>query len=118
MINAGYSESECVKQLAQSKCQALFTCVPLLTLALQCAAKANIPEKHVYILEVPKETMKGVELPTGCKTVDQLIVEGATYPPLPPLAWSEGRGAQQVAFLCASSGTSGLPVRSTYLFLG
>ncbi|KAM5380142.1 hypothetical protein ACJZ2D_003789 [Fusarium nematophilum] len=36
--------------------------------------------------------------------------EGAKLPELESLRWTEGQGARQTAFLCYSSGTSGLPV--------
>jgi hypothetical protein len=44
------------------------------------------------------------------KTVGELIEEGKKLAPLPPLNWSKGQGGTQTAFLCYSSGTSGLPV--------
>jgi acyl-CoA synthetase (AMP-forming)/AMP-acid ligase II len=47
---------------------------------------------------------------TEFKTVDQLIEEGSNQPRLPELNWSKGEGARRCAFLCYSSGTSGLPV--------
>lgn len=44
------------------------------------------------------------------KTVAQLIDDGQKLPDLEPLKWEKGQGARQTAFLCYSSGTSGLPV--------
>lgn len=43
------------------------------------------------------------------KTVDQLIQDGMKQPRLEDLKWEKGQGARQTAFLCYSSGTSGLP---------
>lgn len=62
------------------------------------------------MLEVPKELTGGKALPKGLKTVNQLIEEGAHLPALEILKWNKGQGARQTAFLCYSSGTSGLPV--------
>lgn len=44
------------------------------------------------------------------KTVDDLVELGHSVPDLEPLNWTKGQGARQVAFLCYSSGTSGMPV--------
>uniref|UniRef100_A0A0D2XGC2 Uncharacterized protein n=1 Tax=Fusarium oxysporum (strain Fo5176) TaxID=660025 RepID=A0A0D2XGC2_FUSOF len=38
-----------------------------------------------------------------------LIDEGRHLPPLPPLRWVKEQGKRQVAYICFSSGTSGLP---------
>jgi acyl-CoA synthetase (AMP-forming)/AMP-acid ligase II len=43
------------------------------------------------------------------KTVDDLIREGKALDRLEPLNWASGDGAKKAAFLCYSSGTSGLP---------
>ena len=40
-------------------------------------------------------------------------VKGGKLPGLAPLSFGKGQGARQAAFLCYSSGTSGLPVRTT-----
>jgi acyl-CoA synthetase (AMP-forming)/AMP-acid ligase II len=53
------------------------------------------------------------------KTVGQLIDAGKKLPELEPLKWEKGQGARQTAYLCYSSGTSGLPVsRMMTLLLG
>jgi hypothetical protein len=44
------------------------------------------------------------------KTVGQLIAAGEKLPRIEPLKWEKGQGAKQTAYLCYSSGTSGLPV--------
>lgn len=107
--NAAYSRAELEHQLRSSGAKALFTCQPLLPLALEAASKCNIPKRRVYLLQVPKELAGGSEPPKEFKTVDDLIAEGASLPELEPLRWEKGQGARQTAFLCYSSGTSGLP---------
>lgn len=42
--------------------------------------------------------------------MDDLIALGKGQRDLEPLRWEKGQGARQTAFLCYSSGTSGLPV--------
>jgi len=60
------------------------------------------------LLELPSAVTGGM---SGGKlrTVDDLIKDGASCSSLEPLNWSKGEGARRVAFLCYSSGTSGLP---------
>lgn len=105
--NAAYSASELSFQLNNSKATCLFTCIPLLDTALEAAAKAGIPKERVYILEMPNGLSGNKEQPF--KTVGQLIAQGEKLPRLEPLKWNKGDGAKKVAFLCYSSGTSGLP---------
>ncbi|CAI9629671.1 acetyl-synthetase-like protein [Alternaria burnsii] len=106
--NAAYSAAELEYQLKNSGAKALFTCVPLLETARQAAKKSGIPENRIYILEVP-ESFAGKKTPQGLKTVDDLIREGQKLDRLPKLNWEKGDGALRTAFLCYSSGTSGLP---------
>lgn len=106
--NAAYSASELEYQLKNSGAKALFTCVPLLETARQAAKASGIPENRIYILEVP-EQLAGKPTPKGLKTVDDFIREGEKLDRLEPLKWEAGEGARRSAFLCYSSGTSGLP---------
>lgn len=80
-------------------------------MALEAAKTSGIPRKHVYLLALPKEATGGLPSPPDIKTVDQLIEDGTKLPPLEKIKWEKGQGARQTAFLCYSSGTSGLPVR-------
>ncbi|MCJ1293038.1 hypothetical protein MMC34_004591 [Xylographa carneopallida] len=106
--NAAYSADELAYQLNNSGSKALFTCVPLLPVALEAASRSNIPKDRVFLISLPKE-FTGQDNPNEFKTVDWLIEEGTQLPQLEDLQWGEGQGARQVAFLCYSSGTSGLP---------
>lgn len=109
-ISPAYTTEQVAHQLEFVKCKALFTSAPLIEVALEAAATAGIPRNHVYILEIPEAATKGQKAPKDLKTVDQLIEQGRDKSPLPGLNWSPGQGARQTAFLCSSSGTSGLPV--------
>ena len=108
--NAAYEVSELEYQLKNSGAKALFTCLPLLKTAQEAAKRSGIPSDRIYLLELPK-IFTGQDNPSGIKTVGDLIREGAKEERLEPLNWEEGDGAKKVAFLCYSSGTSGLPVR-------
>ncbi|KAF4628656.1 hypothetical protein G7Y89_g9495 [Cudoniella acicularis] len=105
--NAAYSASELEFQLKNSSSTALFTCMPLLETALKAAKGADIPNERVFILEMPKQFSGDKSVPF--KTVGQLVTEGARLPKLESLKWEKGQGARQTAYLCYSSGTSGLP---------
>ncbi|KAL8676653.1 MAG: hypothetical protein Q9186_006852 [Xanthomendoza sp. 1 TL-2023] len=107
--NAAYSQAELEYQLRSSGSKALFTCLPLLPIALRAASKCNIPRNKIFLLQVPKEITGGQDPPRNIKTVNQLIQEGSSLPELEDLRWEKGQGARQTAFLCYSSGTSGLP---------
>jgi acyl-CoA synthetase (AMP-forming)/AMP-acid ligase II len=59
----------------------------------------------VFIMDLPNHAHK-----PPFKTVNDLVELGHSVPDLEPLKWVKGQGSRQVAFLCYSSGTSGLPV--------
>ena len=103
--NAAYSVQELRHQLVYSKCKALFTVMPLLPTALEAARLAGIPTHRIFLCDMPGHTTS-----TQYKSLEQLINEGGQLADLEPLRWTKGQGARQTAFLCYSSGTSGLPV--------
>ncbi|KAL2856373.1 hypothetical protein BJX68DRAFT_253496 [Aspergillus pseudodeflectus] len=104
--NAAYSASELKHQLIDSKAKALFTCVPLLPVALEAASAAGHPTNRIYLIDV----LPGSDnLPAQYKTLSQLIEAGKSLPKLEKISWRAGEAARRTAFLCYSSGTSGLP---------
>lgn len=117
-ISPSYSTAELTRQLKAVKCKALFTCATLFPTALEAALAAGIPKARVYLLEIPEKAMKGAKMPIDIKSLDQLVDEGKEQAPLPQLNWSQGQGARQTAFLCSSSGTSGLPVGFSFPAVG
>lgn len=105
LASASYSAPELAHQLKFSGVKVLFTCIALLDTALAAAAQAGIPKEKVFILPMTDDKTKVPFL-----SIEDLIVEGVDLEPLPPLKWTKGQGERQPAFLCYSSGTSGLPV--------
>lgn len=103
--SAAYSAQELEHQLRSSGAKALFTCVALLDTALKAAKTVGISEEAIFILPMPGDKGKA-----PFSTVDELIAEGKDLQPTPALNWIKGQGTRQVAYLCYSSGTSGLPV--------
>ena len=92
--------------MRSSGSKALFTCVPLLDVALTAAKAVGIPDDAIFLLPVP-----GAEKhKSPYTTVDDLVAEGEKLPAVEPLKWIKGQAARQAAYLCYSSGTSGLPV--------
>lgn len=103
--NAAYNADELEHQLTNSGAKVLFTVMPLLPVALEAASKSNISKKNIYICEMPGDG----PIPKEYKTLSQLLKEGESLPELEPIKWTKGQAARQTAFLCYSSGTSGLP---------
>lgn len=106
--NAMYSAEELTHQLTTSRCKALFTVPSLLPVALEAAEAAGIPRARVYLCDMPAEPAQNVS--TEFKTLAQLIERGRDLPELEPIRWEQGQAKRQTAYLCYSSGTSGLPV--------
>jgi len=106
--NAQYNADEVAYQMQSSGAKCIFTCLPLLQTTLKAAQKVGIPRNKIYLLELPKE-LTGGATNGEFKTVSDLVEDGRKLPPLEPLQWSKGEGARRTAFLCYSSGTSGMP---------
>lgn len=107
--NAAYSVDELHHQLVTSGAKALFTVEPLLDIALMAAKRAKLPEDKIFVCDLPYDRSSSSR-PTRYRTFKDLVSEGQNLPAIENIRWSEGQGTQQTAFLCYSSGTSGLPV--------
>lgn len=106
--SAAYNQQELEYQLKATNASVLFTCGgPLLETALKAAETVNLPRDRIFIVDTVLTSYKPVP---GFVTVAQLIDQGRGLPALPKLQWLPGQGVRQVAFICFSSGTSGLPV--------
>lgn len=105
--NAAFTAEELASQLKSSEAQALFTVFPLLDVAVTAARQAGLPPTRVFICEMPHDNAS--KYPRNLKTLSWLIERGRDLDGLEPIRWTPGQGARQTAFLCYSSGTSGLP---------
>lgn len=105
--NAAYNADELTYQMKSAGAKAIFTCIPLLETTLVAAKACGIPQERIYILEMAEAFTGKVNVPF--KTVDQLIEQGKKLAPVEKARWTKGQGGTQTAFLCYSSGTSGLP---------
>ncbi|THX98529.1 phenylacetyl-CoA ligase-like protein, partial [Aureobasidium pullulans] len=104
--NAVYSSAELEHQVKSSGSQLVITCTELLPVALAAVKAAGLPQENVILLPMPEDDSSNKE---PFLTLEDLIKRGEKLPPLEPLRWSNGQGRRQSAFLCYSSGTSGLP---------
>ncbi|XEV06024.1 hypothetical protein FSHL1_011311 [Fusarium sambucinum] len=104
--NAAYSVDELTHQLKASGAKALLTCTPLLEVALEASKNVGIPEENIFLFEIPR-----AEPVSKFKhaSLEDLVREGSELDRVDELQWVPGQGARQTAFLCFSSGTSGLP---------
>jgi len=103
-VSAIFNEKELAEQLRNSKAKVIFTVLPLLETSLKAAKMCSIPEKRVYICDMPGDG------PSPLITLSQLLARGGSLPPLEPMKWSPGQSKRQVAIISHSSGTSGVPV--------
>jgi hypothetical protein len=101
--------------LKDSGAKCIFTCVPLLQSTLEAAAKVGMGKDKIFILEMP-DVLTGGAKADGFLTVSDLVERGRGLAKLEELRWQKGDGAKKAAFLCYSSGTSGLPVSSPCLY--
>ncbi|CAH0051033.1 unnamed protein product [Clonostachys solani] len=104
--NAAYSAAELTHQLKSSGAKALITCTPLLSTALEASRSVGIPDENVFLFDIPEAEPSSR---FQHATVEDLIVSGSGLGEIDQLRWVGGQGARQTAFLCFSSGTSGLP---------
>ena len=88
----------------------MFTCLPLLQNALAACEKVGILRNRIYLLDTPNSAIRDTPMPSGLSSLNGLIELGFSEPALAPLKLKPGEGGRRVAFLCYSSGTSGLPV--------
>ncbi|KAJ5220197.1 NRPS-like protein biosynthetic cluster [Penicillium chermesinum] len=109
LLHPTSSAAEIKRHISITQCRVLFTCRSLLTTSNQVLAERGVLDHKVFLLELPDELGKMPSLPDQAqKTVEQLVQQGSSLPPIEPLRWKLGQGREQVAYLCPTSGTSGL----------
>jgi 4-coumarate--CoA ligase len=101
--NPAYGAGELAYQLKDSGSSALITSLNLLSTSLEALKEVpSIPSDRIFLLDVPKHD-KYV-------TVEQLIQNGGkSGRKVKPLKLKKGEGKTRLAFICYSSGTTGLP---------
>jgi len=71
---------------------------------------AGLLKSQIYLIDVPQEILGDTKPPLALKSVSQIAEAGKLLPPAEIVYWGSGEAARRTAFLCYSSGTSGLPV--------
>lgn len=99
---------ELTHQLLISKAKVIFTVASLLETAVESARRCGIPQKRIYICDMADDDDDRTSNFTKLST---LFHRGRLIPELEAKIWNPGQSEKQVAFMCFSSGTSGLPVR-------
>lgn len=109
-VNAAYNAEELHYQMNDSGAKAIFTCLPLLKTCKDGVKKSKLGDDKIYILPLPDQVTPGMKN-KGHKTIEDLVKMGSKLPRLPPSdeGWKKGEAKTRCAFLCYSSGTSGLP---------
>lgn len=109
-VNAAYNASELEYQMKDSGAKAIFTCLPLLQTAKDGVKSMKLSDDKIYILPLAESVTGGMSN-SGHKTIEDLIQAGSKLDPIKEsdASWSRGDGKKRCAFLCYSSGTSGLP---------
>jgi acyl-CoA synthetase (AMP-forming)/AMP-acid ligase II len=110
-VNAAYNAQELEHQAKDSGMKAIFTCLPLLQTCRDGVKKAGISDDKIFLLPLPEVATPGMTNKNSHKTIDDLIKAGQNLDRIRPSdeSWPAGHGKQRCAFLCYSSGTSGLP---------
>ncbi len=100
--------AEVTAHMQSSRCSTIFTCQPLLPVAVEAATQLSIPQGRMFTLSLPDEffTTRDAGGSGHFSDTETLITEGSQLEPLEPLLWKDGQAKEQVAYLCATSGTS------------
>ncbi|KAK4561438.1 hypothetical protein LTR86_004756 [Recurvomyces mirabilis] len=108
--SAAYNADELAYQMKDSGAKTIFTCAALLATTLKAAQQLGIAKEKVFILPMAPAMQQGIDV-SAHKDLEAFIAEGAKLAPTQSTdkTWSKGDGAKRTAYLCYSSGTSGLP---------
>lgn len=109
-VNAAYNAQELEFQTHDSGMKAIFTNLPLLKTCTDGVKKGGLSHDKIYIIPLPEVVTPGMTN-QGHKTIEDLINLGKGLDRITPSDenWSKGHAKERCAFLCYSSGTSGLP---------
>ena len=117
LIHPTSTVDEIMSHMKSAKCSAIFTCQTLVSTSVEVATRLSVPQTRVFTLPLPEGFLKNPEPIDGFKSLEDLVALGAPMQQPEPLIWEKGQAKKQVAYLCATSGTSGKQVRA-YIYAG
>lgn len=110
LLHPTNSVSEITSHMKAAKCDTIFTCQTLISTAIGAATQLSLPKSRIFTLPLPEDFLKNpgpIDTFTG---LEELVARGSYLAPPEPLAWDKGQAKEQIAYLCATSGTSGKQV--------
>jgi acyl-CoA synthetase (AMP-forming)/AMP-acid ligase II len=113
LLHASTSPAENAKHMKHSHCNILILSPALIESGRAVAAAVGEADMRVYLTEPMPTSAQTNGHGNGdgsLKTIDELLNLGKALGPLPALNWSSGEAQSSIAYLCATSGTSGVQV--------
>ncbi|KAK5988825.1 Fatty-acyl-AMP ligase ecdI [Cladobotryum mycophilum] len=107
LLHATSPASEIEAHLKRSNCVTIFTNYALLPTCLEATGSAGISGDRVYILDIPGYVKPDDGPGKTLLSVENLIAQGRSLDAIDSVNWDDDEGAERVAFLCPTSGTSG-----------
>ncbi|KAL4879271.1 hypothetical protein BJY04DRAFT_229202 [Aspergillus karnatakaensis] len=98
---------EIVAHMKRANCKVVFTDQSLIANALEAAKELNLPNDNIYTMALPEGYLQNGDPIDQFTSVEELLVEGENSEKLEPLKWEKGQAKTQIAYYCATSGTSG-----------
>ncbi|KAM0343555.1 hypothetical protein ACHAPU_008450 [Fusarium lateritium] len=102
LLHTSTAPAENAKHMKHARCSTLITSPALAESSHAMAAAADDPVRVYLTTAMPTDGDA-----TGHKTIDELLSLGKTLDALPPLDWTPEEAQDSIAYLCATSGTSG-----------
>ncbi|KAL4912840.1 hypothetical protein BDW62DRAFT_215999 [Aspergillus aurantiobrunneus] len=100
LLHASTSPAENAQHMRNSNCNVLIVSPALFEAGRAVAAATGKPNVRLYVTG-PMDRNHNV------KTLDELLELGKALSPIPALDWSPEQAGSRIAYLCATSGTSG-----------
>ncbi|KAL6712841.1 hypothetical protein ACLMJK_009553 [Lecanora helva] len=101
LLHSTSSASEILPHLEKANCNIIFTCQPLMQTCEEVNKTRSI---QLFLFDLPNESPDPVR---NNQRLAHLVEEGSDLSDLPDPAWGANQGADKVAYLCPTSGTSG-----------
>jgi long-subunit acyl-CoA synthetase (AMP-forming) len=112
LIQPTTSVPEIVSHIGKAEAKALFVCEELLPICKQIFDQLPASPERTYSLTESRSLREALKV--NIKSLPQLLKEGQGLPKLGQRWMYRGEALAETAYLCATSGTSGLQVELTF----